>query len=140
MHVQEENGEKNLAILLTNMNPVLNEGNYVFSTITNLDNIKKEEILFFFRERESITVALRKEVADAYHLVYGTIMSWITLTVHSSLDAVGLTAAFSANLAKEHISCNVVAGYYHDHIFVAQKDAQKAINALKILTTAKSQP
>jgi hypothetical protein len=140
MHVQEENGEKNLAILLTNMNPVLNEGNYVFSTITNLDNIKKEEILFFFRERESITVALRKEVADAYHLVYGTIMSWITLTVHSSLDAVGLTAAFSAILAKEHISCNVVAGYYHDHIFVAQKDAQKSINALKILTTAKSQP
>jgi hypothetical protein len=54
----------------------------------------------------------------------------ISLTVHSSLDAVGLTAAFSSKLAEHGISANVFAGYYHDHIFVQSELAQSAIEAL----------
>jgi hypothetical protein len=53
------------------------------------------------------------------------------LTVHSSLEAVGLTAAFSARLAERNISCNVLAGYHHDHILVPVDRVQDAIDALR---------
>ena len=69
-------------------------------------------------------------MADRMQLEYSFVAKWITLTVHSSLEAVGLTAAFSKALAEENISCNVVAGYFHDHIFINKKDAQKALIVL----------
>jgi hypothetical protein len=55
------------------------------------------------------------------------------LTVHSSLEAVGLTAAVSKALTEANISCNVVAAYYHDHIFVPVKDAKQAMRVLEKL-------
>jgi hypothetical protein len=67
-------------------------------------------------------------------LAYTQIFAWITLTVHSSLEAVGLTAAFSRALTEAGISCNVVAAYYHDHIFVPTRDAGQAMQVLKNLS------
>ena len=127
-------GERDLAVLLKNMEPVLNTGEYVFCTVETLSQIPDlEKILFFFRETEAITVVLDRTVADEWHLKYTYISSWITLTIHSSLEAVGLTAAFANALKKENISCNVVAAYFHDHIFIAKDDAEKAMNALHAL-------
>ncbi|WP_418636222.1 ACT domain-containing protein [Winogradskyella sp.] len=83
-----------------------------------------------FKEEESITLITKKEVADQLNLDYAFVASWITLTVHSSLEAVGLTAAFSKALSENGISCNVVAAYYHDHIFVDKKDTDKALAIL----------
>jgi hypothetical protein len=60
----------------------------------------------------------------------------ITLTIHSALQAVGLTAAVSGALAAEGISANVVAGFHHDHIFLPASDADRAIAALRRLTDA----
>lgn len=123
-------GETNLETLLKNMKPVLNTGDFVFCTVPNIDKIDISQLLGSFKEEEGITLILSKAYADEMALEYSSIMSWITLQVHSSLEAVGLTAAFSKVLAENNISCNVVAGYYHDHIFLIKEDAKKAMEVL----------
>jgi uncharacterized protein len=123
-------GETNLTILLKNMQPVLNNGQYVFCTLTT-GRLDMSKILMLFKEKEGTTIILEKKEADKLRLKYPSVCAWISLTVHSSLEAVGLTAAFANALARENISCNVVAAYYHDHIFVPFGDAEKAMAALK---------
>ena len=125
-------GEKDLGSLLKSMSPKLNMGEYVFCILNDLSIIDIHDAVSMFREQEGITIIIKKELADLLNLDYSFIASWITLTVHSSLEAVGLTAAFSKALSDNGISCNVVAGYFHDHIFVAQKDTE---NAMYILNT-----
>jgi uncharacterized protein len=120
-------GEKNLQLLLKNMQPELILGDYVFCQVDNISLIDLDKIVLFFREKEAITLVLKKETADDLQLPYNFVAAWICLKVHSSLEAVGLTAAFSTALAKEGISCNVVAGYYHDHIFVPKNEAERVI-------------
>jgi hypothetical protein len=127
-------GETNLTTLLKNMTPVLNEGDYVYCIISSIQSIDTAHILGLFKEAEGFTVILKKEIADQLQLEYSYIAAWITLTIHSSLAATGLTAAFATALAQEGISCNVVAAYYHDHIFVAKEDAERAIAVLKRLS------
>jgi hypothetical protein len=116
------------------MKPKHNAGDYVFCTVRNTETIDLNQIEMFFREEEGFTVILKKEAADSSNLDYFAIMSWITLTVHSSLEAVGLTAAFSKALSENNISCNVVAAYYHDHIFINKKDTEKAMEVLRKLS------
>ena len=123
-------GEKNIENLLKNMNPVLNAGDFVFCTVPSINKIDLSQIVGSFKEVEGTTLILSKAYADENALEYVSIMSWITLQVHSSLEAVGLTAAFSKVLAENNISCNVVAGYYHDHIFLIKEDAKKAMEVL----------
>src|ERR1044072_7093722 len=121
-------GEKQLDSLFQNMKPTLNHGDYVFCTKLDIKEIDLNEILMSFKEMEGITIILEQQVADRLQLEYSFVAKWIKLAVHSSLEAVGLTAAFSKALTEENISCNVVAGYFHDHIFVDKKDALKAMN------------
>ncbi|WP_276169070.1 ACT domain-containing protein [Zobellia alginiliquefaciens] len=127
-------GEKDLAKMIKGMTPKLNEGEYVFATLTNASLISRADILSEFKEKEGSTVIIAKQKADALKLSYEYVASWITLEIHSSLEGVGLTALFSSELAKHNISCNVVAAYYHDHIFVDRKDAEKAVVVLKGLS------
>ena len=123
-------GETDLNILLESLEPSLNLGSYVFISLKDINEILREDILFEFKEAEGITILLSKDKADKYNLDYEFVASWITLKVHSALDAVGLTAAVSSALTKHNISCNVVAAYYHDHIFVSKKDTKKAMEVL----------
>ena len=83
------NGEKDLETLLKNMKPKHNAGDYVFCTVRNTETIDLNQIEMFFREEEGFTVILKKEAVDSLNLDYSAIMSWITLTIHSSLEAVG---------------------------------------------------
>jgi hypothetical protein len=127
-------GENNLALLIRGMRPKLNKGEYVFTSVLDINAIDRLSTLFEFKEKEGITIVVERSKADELNLKYEFVASWITLMVHSALEAVGLTAAFSQVLTKHNISCNVVAGYYHDHIFVDVKDVEKAIMVLESLS------
>ncbi|MFF0630835.1 ACT domain-containing protein [Streptomyces sp. NPDC004296] len=85
-------------------------------------------------EEEGLTLVLDRQDADQAGLTYDYVASWITLRVHSSLEAVGLTAVFAEALAQAGLSCNVVAGFHHDHLFVPHADAPRALAALEQLT------
>ena len=113
------------------MNPQLNSWEYVFCCVKKIPTT--ENIIMLFKEQEWYTLILEKQQADILKLSYDWTMSWITLHIHSSLEAVWLTAAFSNALWNNNISCNVVAWYYHDHIFVWKSDAEQAINILRDL-------
>lgn len=125
-------GEKNLEKLLTSLSPKLAEGEFVFVSIKGAaygDHADLEPIATF-AETEGFTLVIPKEKADERSLSYQSIFKCITLKVHSSLDAVGLTAAFSNKLAEHGLSANVIAGYFHDHIFVQAEYADEAVAAL----------
>ncbi|OBZ93080.1 transporter [Pararhizobium polonicum] len=121
-----------LDVLLREMRPDLRPGNYVYCTVTADGDVDWRSLspLGFFREEEGVTLILEREAADRAGLAYGPVMRCITLTVHSALEAVGLTAAVAAALTRHGISANVVAAYHHDHIFVPAQDAERALVAL----------
>ena len=123
-------GEINLQKLLKTLKPKHNSGEYVFCVVDKIENLNLEDIVLMFKEKEGITVIIKKQLANKLKLKYSFVASWITLTVHSSLEAVGLTATFSQALAEKGVSCNVVAAFHHDNIFVAKKDTKKAMAIL----------
>ena len=131
-------GETDLVKLIKEMKPELNEGEYVYCLATSKEHAAALDPHCYFLEKEGVTVILSKEKADTMNIPYSIPCAWITLTVHSSLEAVGLTAAVSKSLTEANISCNVVAAFYHDHIFVPVKDAERAMNALQKLTGAEN--
>lgn len=126
-------GETDLMTLLKELNPELNPGEYVYCTVNSLGDAVEINALFAFQEKEGVTVILPKTRADENMLLYHVVCGWITLNVESSLEAVGLTAAVAKALTEAGISCNVVAAYHHDHIFVPFKDAERAMEVLQSL-------
>ena len=125
-------GIKDLDILLSNIEPVLDERNFVFCSFPTIDWKIMYELnpIGIFHEKEGVTFILEQQDAVNKKIHYQSVYRLITLNVHSSLDAVGLTAAFSAKLAEKNISTNVVTAYYHDHIFVPEEKAELALNAI----------
>ncbi|ASK27249.1 ACT domain-containing protein [Neisseria chenwenguii] len=121
---------RDLDILISTMQPELHEGVYCYATLAEGAALPSEKIIASIREREGLSVIVEEETAQIYGLQTVFCAAWITLTVHSDLAAVGLTAAFSAALGQAGISCNVVAGVYHDHLFVPHEQAQQALAAL----------
>ena len=129
--------ERNLEKLLANLNPKLSDESYIFyvSPSSTFSYFMELNPICFFREDEGVTLILEKAIADKNEISYEMTFKKITLQIHSSLEAVGLTAAVSDALAKNDISSNVVAAYYHDHIFVPHDKAEKAIKVLEQLSS-----
>ena len=127
----------NLKAMLATMTPKLNDRRVAYLSSndvqTVLAKLPPESIIGTFREEEANTFIVELSVAENSGLEILFRGAWITLTVHSALTGVGLTAAFAKALGDEGISANVVAAYYHDHILVAVEDAERAMAALQKL-------
>ncbi len=121
-----------LGRLLRGMRPVLDPGRFVFTTVPGPVPGGLTPVVTV-AESEGLTLVVPRHEADAAGLGYDYVASRITLQVHSALDAVGLTAAVASALAQAGISCNVVAGYHHDHLFVPAGRAAEAIGVLEHL-------
>lgn len=119
--------------LLRTLDPVLHEGVYAFAVLPAGADLRDLEPLATFQEDEGLTVVLREEAALARQVPVRFRAAWITLRVSSDLAAVGLTAAFSQALAEARISCNVIAGVHHDHLFVPVGEAARAMVVLREL-------
>ena len=122
--------------LLKTMSPELQAGEYVFCTVKgDLSDYVHLNPIASFIESEGLTLIMKDDVATKEGIDFDGRFKQITLMVHSSLSAVGLTAAVSNKLTEHGISANVVAAYYHDHIFVQSEKAQEALAALQEISS-----
>ena len=122
-----------LAQLLRHLEPDLHEGVYVFALLPHGTALTGLDAVATVREAEGLTVVVQEAVALANHWPVLFRAAWITLRVPSDLHAVGLTAAIAGALAQAGLSCNVVAGASHDHLFVPIDQAAPALAALRSL-------
>ena len=134
-------GEKDLETLLRYMSPKLIEGEYVFCTIkgASYGDFSDTCPIASFAEPEGLSLVLLKSKADKFELSYEGLFRCISLDIHSSLDAVGLTAAVAGTLASHGIAANMIAAYFHDHIFVQSELANHAIALLSLSSNQKTQ-
>ena len=125
-------GKTDLSEILDTLTPLLVPGQYVFCSVPGKygDYTELSPVATFI-EKEGLTLVIPQARADQAGLGYESVFRMITLSVHSSLDAVGLTAAVASRLTEHGISANVIAAFYHDHIFV---QSDKADQALAVLT------
>lgn len=123
-----------VATLLARLRPERQPGVYVFASLPDGALPPAVSPVATFREREGLSVVVEESQAQAAGLRPLFRASWIVLTVPSDLAAVGLTAAVSAALTAEGISCNVIAAAHHDHLFVPVDQAERALDALHALS------
>ena len=121
-------GETDLQRLLEGLSAELQPGRYVFTTAAEVPEGLTPIVTV--REPEGVTLVLEEAEAQRQGLDHDNVAAMVTLRVHSSLAAVGLTAAVATALTGVGISCNVVAGYFHDHLFVPVDRGQEAVEVL----------
>ena len=138
--MDDHSGETNLDNLIKNMQPILEDEDLVFCS---LSPARAEEYFVlcqgYYLEREGITVIIGKHLADLNDLAYDLVFKRITLNVHSSLAAVGFIARIAEVLAAQGISVNVVSAYYHDHLYIQSDLAQAALETLLLWRDKMSQ-
>jgi uncharacterized protein len=123
-----------LSTLLRSLKPVLRDGAVAFCAVDAGYDATPLNAIATFRESQGLTVVVDENIAAAHGLTPLFRAAWITLTVQSDLNAVGLTAAVSSALAKAGISCNVIAAVHHDHLFVPVDRAADAMRVLRELS------
>jgi hypothetical protein len=126
-------GERDLRRLLAGLSPERRHGDIVIVAVPDPAGLPA---LATVTEEDAVTVVLRRDDADRLGLAYDWVAAWITLTVHSSWEAVGMTAAVAQSLADVGIPCNVLAGFRHDHLLIPVEQADAAIAALRSLADA----
>lgn len=123
-------GERELVALLRSLDCKRRPGEFVYVAS---DITPSAKIHASVSETEGMSYVLERKDADRLGLAYDFVAGWISLTVHSALDAVGLTAAVSAAFTGQGISCNVIAGLFHDHVLVPIEQVDEAMAAIATL-------
>ena len=123
-----------LTSLLRQMSPRLVAGEYVCCTFPPGKLPDALAPICIFQEKEGISAICRRSAAQRLGIPASGCFRQITLTVHSSLDAVGFLAAVTAELAGAGIACNPISAFHHDHLFVPQADARRALGVLRRLS------
>ena len=116
------------------MNPALDPREWVFCCVDRAYDLAEAKPLLFFRENEGVTLVTERQIADGLGLTYEFPSRRITLRVVSDLEAVGFTAAVTAELAKHTIPANLVSAFNHDHLFVPLERAEEALRVLEELS------
>lgn len=129
-------GERDLAVLLRTLRPELDPVDYGFATLPRGAQLDDLGAIGRFEETEGTTLIAPADALARAGLTHRPGWARITLTVHSALDAVGLTAAVAAALADRGISANMVAAFHHDHVFVPWDRRAEAMAALRALARA----
>ncbi len=127
-------GEHEINQLLQSMAPVVHAETFVFCSFSNGSVPTGASPICTFREAEGLTAILPKAQARTFGLDFEFESTMITLSVHSSLAAVGFLARVCSALAAQNIPCNAVSGFYHDHLFVPTDRVDEALAALEQLS------
>lgn len=127
--------ESNLGKLLAALSPTILPDEYVFCTLRgSYGDYKELQPLALFIEAEGLTLVVSKNIAVKAGIAFNSVFKAITLTVHASLDAIGLTASVATRLALQGIVANVMTGFYHEHIFVPPDKVELAFETLQELS------
>ena len=130
-------GERDLSKLLASLSPELDPEPYVF--VGALDAIPAGIApLATFREAEGLSLVVAASAWSGTGREASAPYARLTMMVHSSLEAVGMTAAMATALTERGISANVVAATYHDHIFVPWDRRHEAMDAIRALAARAS--
>lgn len=121
---------RELPRLLSSLRPERQPGVWAYATCADDGALAHLRPVAIFREAEATTAIVREDDARAAGLEPLFVCAWITLSVHSDLQAIGMTAAVASALAARGIACNIVAAAYHDHLFVPLERADDAMCAL----------
>ncbi len=120
-------GLTNLHEILGALRPSVRQGSFVYVTVPTPPDIEAHARIV---EDEGVTHVLDQGIADENGYAYEEVFGWITLQAHTSLSSVGVTAAVATALARVGISCNVLAGFYHDHLLVPKDSVDEAVEVL----------
>lgn len=123
-----------LPSLLKSLSPELSDPVYAYAQVGDGSEIRDIAPIVVVLEEEGLCVIADRRVLEDMGLNYTYPCRKISLKVHSALEAVGLTAAVSTALTEAGISANIVAGLHHDHLFVAETEAEQAMEVLQTLS------
>ena len=126
-------GKQKLELIISKLEPTLYKEPYVFTQAKDKLIANVQHIFALVREKEGTTLVMTQNQADQEQLRYTFLVARISLSIATELELVGLTALFSNVLAKAGISCNVIAGYHHDHLFVPFEHGEQALTLVQSL-------
>jgi hypothetical protein len=126
-------GLTDLQQTLQSLKVICDDVQYGFASIADESRIERDKILATFHENRQLAIIAPKDYLDSLGIENEGPYAKLTIDVHTSLELVGLTAVMATKLSEHGISANVVAAFYHDHVFVQYELRGKAVELLENL-------